>query len=217
MGSLFKTKRSVQTIFFDVGGVMVKAPMDNYLGYGSEIFECSREDLQRITSLLLPDLERGKIGSEEYWDRMSSEMTRQGLGKAAPAWRFKGFWEGLLSADLQVNQDMLDLVRRLKSHVRVGAFTNVIKEHAVILQKAGVYDHFHLSVLSCKVGTRKPDLESYRNASELAKTAPDRCLLVDDARENLEGAQKAGFRVLHFTGIDDLKREMYNLGFLDNG
>lgn len=217
MGSLFRTKRSIQAVFFDVGGVLVKAPMENYLSYGCEIFECSREDLQRVTSMLLPELERGKISSEEFWELVSSEMSSGGFGKAVPAWKFKGFWEGLLSDDLRIDQDMLDLVRRLKSHVRVGAFTNVIKEHAVILQKAGVYDHFHLSVLSCKVGARKPDPESYQNAAELAKSSVDRCLLIDDSVENLEGAQKAGFRVLHFTGIDELKREMYHLGFLDNG
>lgn len=217
MGSLFKTKRTVQTIFFDVAGVMIRAPLENYLQYGCEIFECSKDDLQTVTSLFLPDLERGKLSSETYWENVSREISEKGLGKAIPAWRFKGFWEGLLSDDLRVDQDMTDLVRRLKSHVRVGALSNVIKEHAVQLQRTGVYDHFHLTVLSCKIGARKPDSECYREAAKLAQTDPERCLLVDDLVENLEGAQKSGFRFLHFTGLDPLKRELYRMGFLDNG
>ena len=86
----------------------------------------------------------------------------------------------------------------------------------MLLQRQNVYDHFNPVVLSCKVGLRKPDPQMYEKASELAKTAPKRCLLIDDCLVNLEAAQKFGYRVLHFTNIDDLKRAFYQLGFLDS-
>lgn len=216
MGSLFKTKRSLQTIFFDIGGVVARAPMESYLKYGAEIFECTPEALQAVTSRELPALEKGEIHSEEYWERVGRSLAETGTGKAAPTWRFKGFWEGILSDDLQVNKDMIDMVRRLKGHVRVAALSNVILEHAKVLKKGGVYEHFQLVVLSCQVGMRKPDLDIYDKAAELAKTAPERCMLIDDSVENLVAAQKVGYRVLQYTSLDDLRREMYNLGLLDH-
>jgi epoxide hydrolase-like predicted phosphatase len=216
VGSLFKSKRSIKTIFFDIGGVVVKAPMLDYLKYGSEIFGCEPRTLEDATAQVLPDLETGRINNDEFWDRVSRILAENGQGKVIPAWRFKGFWEGILTDSLQVDHEMITLVRRLKAHVRVAALTNVIKEHAKILQKLDVYQHFNPVILSCKIGLRKPDLAIYEKAAELAKTPMERCLLVDDCLENLQAAQKAGYRVLQFTDISDLKRALYGLGLIDN-
>ena len=216
MGSLFKTKRSVRTIFFDIGGVVVKAPMDDFLNYGAEIYQCEARILEHVAAQALPDLERGKINSEQFWESVTKGLSEGGHGKSVPTWRFKGFWEGILSDNLAIDRDFVDLVRRLKAHVRTAALTNVIEEHAKVLARQNVYEHFNPVVLSCKLGARKPDLEAYQKAAEMVKTPPDRCLLVDDCPKNIEGAKKAGYRVFHYTNIDDLKRELYSLGFLDH-
>lgn len=216
MGSLFKSKRSIKTIFFDIGGVVVKAPMDNFLKYGSEIYECEPRILEHVTAQILPELERGRIDSDQFWEAVTQALVREGRGKDVPTWRFKGFWEGILSDSLELDRGLIDLVRRLKAHVRVAALTNVIEEHAKVMARQNVYEHFNPVVLSCKLGERKPDLEAYKKAAEMVKTAPDRCMLVDDCPKNLEGAEKAGYRIHHFVGLDELKREMYNLGFVDH-
>lgn len=216
MGSLFSRKKSIRTIFFDIGGVIVKAPTLEFLKYGSEIFECEPRHLEDATAQVLPYLETGEIQTDEFWEKIGSALAASGTGKAAPVWRFKGFWEGILSDSLSVDTEMINLVRRLKAHVRVAALTNVIKEHAMLLQRHNVYEHFNPVVLSCKIGLRKPDPRIYEKAAELAKTSPERCLLIDDSLVNLEAAQKFGYRVLQYTNIDDLKRALYQLGFLDS-
>lgn len=215
MGSLFRTKRSVQTIFFDIAGVVIDAPMAQYEKLGTEFFGCDRATLHRATALHLGELEKGAIPSEQYWERVSLSISESG-GRAVAPWKFKGFWEGLLMDSFRIHSDVIDLVRRLKSRVRVGVISNVIKDHAVILQREKVYDHFNPVVLSCKVGLRKPEPEIFAKAAELAKTKPERCLLADDDRRNVEAAEKAGFRAYHYTNLDDFKRELHTMGFLDH-
>ena len=215
MGSLFKKKRSVRTIFFDIGGVVVDAPMANYLKLGCQFFQCDQETLKAATAEHLGALETDRIKSEEFWELVSASVAAGG-GNAIPAWKFKGFWEGLLTDNLNVNQDLLDLVRRLKAHCRVAVLSNVIKEHAVILQKEKVYDYFNPVVLSCKVGLRKPEPKVFAKAAELSKTTPGRCLLVDDSVENLEAAEKAGWRIYHYRDLDDFKMSMCKMGLIDH-
>jgi epoxide hydrolase-like predicted phosphatase len=215
MGGLFKKKRSVRTIFFDIGGVVVDAPMANYLKLGCQFFQCEPETLQAATTENLAALETDRIKSEEFWGLVSDSVAAAG-GNAIPAWKFKGFWEGLLTDNLKVNQELLDLIRRLRAHCRVAVLSNVIKEHAVILQKEKIYDHFNPVVLSCKVGLRKPDPKIFSKAAELSKTTPARCLLVDDCVENLEAAEKSGWRVFHYTNLDDFKMSMCQMGLIDH-
>ena len=216
MGSLFKSRRAVRTIFFDIGGVVVSAPMSGYMGLGTQFFQCREETLARATAPALGLLEKGLISSEEYWEQLSAAIAASGDGQAIPAWKFKGFWEGLLNDSFQIDQNMIDLVRRLKAHVRVAVLSNVIKEHAMILMEHKVYEHFNPVVLSCKIGMRKPDAEVFQKASELAKTPANRCLLVDDNLENLAAAEKAGYRVYHFQNFEDFRREMFTMGFIDH-
>jgi epoxide hydrolase-like predicted phosphatase len=215
MGSLFKKRKSVRTIFFDIGGVVVDAPMANYLKLGCQFFQCDEDTLRRATAQNLGELETDRIKSEVFWERVSEAVAAQN-GNAIPAWKFKGFWEGLLTDNLNIDKDLLELVRRLRSHCRVAVLSNVIKEHAVILQKEKVYENFNPVVLSCKVGYRKPDPKVFEKAADLAKTSHSRCLLVDDCKENLEAAQKAGWRVFHYTNLDDFKMSMCKMGLLDH-
>ena len=217
MGSLFKTTKSIKTIFFDIGGVVVTAPMTNYLKLGTEIFECEPKVLNDATARHLPGLETGLLSSEEFWEKLSGSIAESGHGKSVPSWKFKGFWEGILTDVLQVNREVVDLVRKLKAHVRVAVLSNVIKEHAVVLQREQVYEHFNPVVLSCKVGLRKPDPAIFVKAAEIAKTKPDRCMLIDDDANNIEAAKKAGFETLHFFSAEELTREIYRMGLLDNG
>lgn len=215
MSSLFKKSKAIRTIFFDVGGVVVDAPMTGYLKLGSELFGCEESVLARATALALPALERAEISSEEFWTAVSSAVAEAG-GQSVPAWKFRGFWEGLLSSELQIDQELIDLVRRLKAQqVRVAVLSNVIKEHAVLLQKQGVYEHFNPVILSCEVKLRKPDKQAFLHASKLTKTEPARCLVVDDCQENIAVATSLGFQVFHYTGLDEFRLELFNRGFLE--
>ena len=51
---------------------------------------------------------------------------------------------------------------------------------------------FDAIVISAEVGLHKPQPEIYELAAERVGVPPERCVFVDDLRENCEGAEAAG-------------------------
>lgn len=210
----FRKKAKLTTVYFDIGGVVVDAPMDKYRELASEIFGCRDDHLVTCSAEFLPLLETGKITSAEFWESIGAKLSFMGMGRSVPAWRFKGFWEGVMLDTLSTRHDMVELVGKLRPKATVGALSNTIQEHALVLQRQGLYQNFNPVVLSCQVGMRKPNADIYRRAAELAKAKPSQCLLIDDLAENVEGAQKAGFQALLFRDIDELRHDLHRLGLL---
>lgn len=210
----FFKKKKIDTVFFDVGGVVVNAPMESYKSLGAEAFGARVDHMVLCSAEYLPQLEMGKLTSAEFWEKVGEKLAFMGMGRAVPAWRFKGFWEGVLTQSLAIHHEVLEVAGRLKSKATVGVLSNTIQEHALILQKEGVYKGFNPVVLSCQVGMRKPNLDIYQKAAQLARTSPSKCLLIDDLPENVEGAQKAGYQALLYRDVGELRLELHRMGLL---
>ena len=208
----FRRKKSIKTIFFDIGGVVVNAPMESYKTLGAEAFGAREEHVVLCSAEYLPLLEMGKITSAEFWDKVGEKLAYMGMGRVVPAWKFKGFWEGVMLDSLAVHQEVLELSSRLRAKATVGVLSNTIQEHALILQKEGVYKGFNPVILSCQVGMRKPNADIYQKAAKLANTSTSNCLLIDDMSENVEGAQKAGFQALLYRNVEELRLELHRMG-----
>src|SRR5450759_749156 len=58
--------------------------------------------------------------------------------------------------------------------------------------------HFELFVSSAVEGIKKPDPAIYRRAAVRLGVTPGECLYMDDAAENVAGAQKAGMQAIHW-------------------
>lgn len=210
----FKKKTGLKAVLFDIGGVVVHADLESYLGLGSDIFETQPEHIKRCAAPFVKELERGKITSIEFWDQVGRALAEEGVGKAVPAWRFKGFWEGVMRDSATVDQEVLRICRRLRGRVKLGALTNTIKEHAVFLQKLGAYEPFRPCIFSFQIGARKPDAAAYEKAAKMMKTSPSGCLLIDDLAMNIRGAEEAGMHGYLFTTADGLETELRERGLL---
>lgn len=210
----FRRRKKIDTVFFDVGGVVVDAPMESYKTLAAEAFGAREDHVALCSAEFLPQLEMGKITSAEFWEKVGEKLAFMGMGRAVAPWKFKGFWEGLLLDSLSIHRDVVEISSRLRSKVTVGVLSNTIQEHAMILQKEGIYKGFSPVVLSCQVGMRKPNADVFQKAAALAKTSPARCLLIDDLPENVEGAQKAGYKAVLYHNPDELRLDLHRLGLL---
>lgn len=211
----FRKKQPLDTVFFDIGGVVVDAPMEHYVARSAEAFGCRDDHLVLCSAEFLPLLETGKITSAEFWDKVGEKLVFMGMGRSVPSWRFKGFWESVLTETVAVNKEVVEVCLKLRSKATVGALSNTIQEHALVLQKMGIYQTFNPVVLSCQVGMRKPNADIFLKAAELGRTQPKRCLLIDDMPENVEAAQKAGFQALLFRGdVNELRHDLHRMGLL---
>ncbi|WP_306258984.1 HAD family phosphatase [Pararhizobium sp. IMCC21322] len=60
----------------------------------------------------------------------------------------------------------------------------------------------------------KPDRRIYEVLTVRNNLRPDECLFIDDSPKNVEGAQIAGWQALHFTGPDELRKSLKEMGLL---
>lgn len=101
-----------------------------------------------------------------------------------------------LFAGLGPDEEMIEAVRRAReSGVPTGLISNS--------WGTGIYERaplelFDATVISGDVGLHKPQPEIYRLAAEWLGLPPERCVFVDDLRENVSGAEVVGMRaILH--------------------
>lgn len=73
---------------------------------------------------------------------------------------------------------------------------------------------FGTTVVSGEVGLLKPSVQIYHLLCERAAVDPPRCVFIDDGFHNCLGARAAGMDAIHFTGADVLRAELEKRGLL---
>ncbi|HZG43768.1 MAG TPA: HAD-IA family hydrolase [Longimicrobium sp.] len=84
--------------------------------------------------------------------------------------------------------------------VRVYLATN--QEHlraSYLMDTVGLASHVDGIFYSAQLGTRKPQLEFFAAVQAAVGLRADDLLLIDDSRQNVEAARKAGWQALHWT------------------
>ncbi|GBE23865.1 glucose-1-phosphatase [bacterium BMS3Bbin02] len=76
----------------------------------------------------------------------------------------------------------------------------------------GLRDMFSAFFSSSYLGIAKPHSEIYRVAVEITQYRPDQCAFIDDRELNLECADLAGIRPVHFTDATQLRSSLRDLG-----
>jgi putative hydrolase of the HAD superfamily len=147
------------------------------------VLELFRSDGEVLA--LLRELERGKLADDEFEERFADK-----LGVAPDG------LIGRLFAGLEPDRRMIGAVQAAgAAGVRTGLISNSWGE--------GIYDRaplelFDATVISGDVGLHKPEPEIYRLATERIGVPAERCVFVDDLRENVAGAEAVGMTaILH--------------------
>jgi putative hydrolase of the HAD superfamily len=92
----------------------------------------------------------------------------------------------------------LSLVR--SAGIRVYLATN--QEHlraAYLMEKLHLADHVDGIFYSARIGAKKPDMEFFARVQAAVGLRGGEILLIDDSRQNMEAALKAGWQALHWT------------------
>jgi len=156
----------------------------------------------------VPRVESGDLDAEEF-ERQLADMLRVHTGRhVAP--------RGLLASMLRAftpDTAMIAMVGRIRAcGVPVVLVTNSWGGGRP-WESFGVLDH---CVVSCEVGSRKPDPDIYRIAVDLAGVAPRQCVFVDDLTANVDAAIAYGLAGIVHAGpratIEELRRRFFGTG-----
>ena len=205
----------IKQVLFDVGGVFVDAELDRYIQIGCAMFQTTPEALKQEMTEHLPALETGSIDSVTFWKELGESLWRAGKGKISYDNNFEGLWGNMLMATLSIDNRMLKVVELLKQNgYKVGIVSNVIAEHAAVLERVNFYSQFEPCVLSCNIGVRKPQPDIYRMAVKMSGVSLRSCLFIDDSPVNVQAAQELGMNGLVFSSIEQLCEDLTSLRLL---
>jgi putative hydrolase of the HAD superfamily len=188
----------IKNIIFDLGGVIINIDFQ----YTFEAFaRLGNTDvistLKKFESLeVFKRYEKGEFGDEELRDLLRKEFNPD-LSSS----EIDSAWNALL---LDIPIERVRLIQKLKEKYRIFLLSNTnhihIQEVNKILYRtsglASLDDLFHKAYCSYKIKMSKPDTEIYEYVLNEQKLVPAETVFIDDNKENITGAQKAGIKTI---------------------
>ena len=197
----------IKVLLFDVGGVLLTNGWDSK----SRRLACKRfsldwDDFQDRHEFVAPDFETGKLTITEYLRR-------------TVFYRERPFTEGefieFMKAQSEAMPESLALLADLAASgeyvlATLNNESRELNDHRI--EAFGLREYFSVFMSSCYLGMRKPEEHIYRVAVDITQHRPEQCVFIDDRELNLECADRAGIRPVHFKNAEQLRTSLRELG-----
>ncbi len=197
----------ITTLFLDIGGVLLTNGWDHHSRQAAvQKFDLDYEELNERHHLTFDTYEEGKITLDEYLDRIVFYEER-------PFSRdeFRGF----MYSRSQPLQDMFDFTRALisKHSLRTVAVSNEGKE--LNEYRIATFDLTSLIsafISSCYVHLRKPDVDMFHMALNIAHASPDQVVYLDDRPMFVEVASSLGINGIRHIDLTTTRSRLADFG-----
>ncbi len=197
--------QDIRAVLFDWGGVLIDNPASPLMDYCARALGVSVGDYTRAHHAHADGFQRGWIPEATFWQRVCGD-----LGRALP--QTPSLWCDAFRAVYSPRGDAFALADRLHANgYRIGLLSNT-ESPAMEFFLELRYKMFDAPVFSCAEGACKPEKEIYEIAARKLGTAVDRCVLIDDKPEFIEGARNAGMGGIVYEKLAQVKRDLSTLG-----
>jgi putative hydrolase of the HAD superfamily len=186
------TTTKITTLFLDIGGVLLTN------GWGrdsrkraSEMFKLDFSEMDERHHLTFDTYESGKLGLDEYLDRVVFHEPRPFL---------RGDFKTFMFDQSRPLPEMVELIKKIKirHNIKTVAVNNEGRELSLHRIRKFALDTFiDFFITSCFVHLRKPDADLYRMALDIAHASPAETLYIDDRGLFVEVAQGLGIESIH--------------------
>lgn len=188
-----KSSLPITTLFVDVGGVLLTNGWDHLARKrAAKQFKLNWADMDERHRLVFETHEEGKLSFEEYlgWVVFYEKRTFT-----------RNQFRDFMFAQSKPFPKMLDLVAQLKVRHRLKIVVISNESRAVNAYRIRTFKLDRLVdtfISSCFVQMRKPDIEIFRLALDLAQTAPEQAVFLDNTPMFVQIAEGLGMRsILH--------------------
>jgi putative hydrolase of the HAD superfamily len=202
-----KTKLSVNTIFTDIGGVLLTNGWDR----GSrrraiDLFKLDPEETEERHHLTFDTYEVGKITQDEYLNRVVFYKKRSFSRKS-----FRQF----MYDQSRPFPDMFALLHRLKKKYgfKVAVVSNEgreLAEYRISQFKLNALADFF--IVSSFVHFRKPDADIFRIALDTAQVSPQHVVYIEDRAMFVQVAETLGIKGLRHIDYKSTVKKLEKLG-----
>jgi 2-haloacid dehalogenase len=200
--------RSIDTIIFDLGGVLIDwNPRYVY----RKIFKTEQEIEWFLENVTTPDWNENQDAGYPL-----HKATEELVGKH-PEWEpeikaYYGRWLEMLGGQIHETVEILQQLKHTGKY-RLYALTNWSAEtfpHA--LERFEFFKLFEGVVVSGEEKMRKPSAEFYKIILDRYRLDPSTTVFIDDSLRNVKGAEAVGITGIHFHNPSQLKDELRRLG-----
>jgi putative hydrolase of the HAD superfamily len=190
----------IEAVVFDFGGVLTLQPLERHMEALRALCGLDRSTFAEMYRRQRPDYDRGVIDSREYWRRVMDSRAQP-----ADLEILRRLFEEDTAGWTRINEAVLRWAYGLQeTGMRTAILSNMPRDILKLVQsRFPWFDRFEQRIFSCDIGVNKPDQRIYRACRDALGLAADRILFLDDIRENVQGAERAGFRTVLFRSLDD--------------
>jgi len=184
----------IRFVYFDLGNVLVAFDPEVACANVAALFAVDRDRAHEViyASGLQTRFEHGQLSGDQYAD-----VVRRQLGRGSKTVATEDILEAI-SAMFWPIESMADSVRSVRaSGIPIGVLSNTCVAHwQWILRQSysAMRVEFEVTILSCEVGSMKPDAAIYQAAERAAGVPTHQILFLDDKIENVRGAQTRGWQ-----------------------
>ena len=198
----------IKLILFDLGGVVIDfTDGEHYYPYLSKVSGSSIKKVRGLieAATVWAQLDKDEITLQEFNRKISKELK-------IPANEVK--WYELYEKTARIDGKVMTIAKKLSKNYKVGYLSNVDKSRYTWTRKLlkPYADVFAYKFASCDIHRRKPACEIYLYVLQRMKIKPSEAVFIDNLKENVVGARKAGLKGIVFKSSVDLKRQLKKLG-----
>lgn len=188
----------IRAVIFDFGGVIVRTADAAGRRRWEEQLELPPKALEALVFDSEP-AKRATLGQateSEVWAHVARTLN---LDDAQLQACQRDFWGGD-----RLDTELVDLIQSLRPRYRTGILSNAWpRARTAFTERFGLDAAVDDILISAEVGLAKPDPRIYQLAAERLGVRPEEAVFVDDYAPNVEAAQAAGMRAIHFrAGLD---------------
>ncbi|MCZ6640437.1 MAG: HAD family phosphatase [Gammaproteobacteria bacterium] len=200
---------TITTVIFDLGRVVFhydpQSRLEQFATFTGETTDTIRKRL--IDSGYSQSCDIGKFKGERAYREGLSQ-----LGHRMTLEHFRNLWISAFTP----NEEVVALVRRLKTHAAIALLTNNSDLVRDGLEEAHgeILELFRPRLFSSDLGVLKPDPRIYQIALNLMNSEPNETLFIDDDDKHVAGAQTLDLVTHHFRSAENLERELGRVGLL---
>jgi len=195
----------IEGVLFDWGGVLIENPAPGLMSYCARALGVAVEDYTRVHNQCGEPFQKGSIGEDAFWRRVCKNL-------GCPLPKQTSLWDEAFRAVYVPRKEVFDLARRLRE---TGCKTSLLSNTEVPAMEFFLelkYEMFDAATFSCAEGFAKPQREIYEIAARKLGLQPDRCVMIDDKPEFVEGAREAGMQGIVYQSLEQAERDLATLG-----
>ena len=183
-----QSKSGTRFVYFDINGVLVHFFQQAFSLLAADTGVSA--DLIETTFWHYNDAAcRGELTVRQFNDALAKQMNVSSVN-----------WPDYYFEAIDPVSDMTELLQWAEQHYKVGLLSNIMSGFIdTLLDKKMIPSISYDAIIdSSRVGTIKPEPRIYEIAQQAAGVPASEILLIDDDRNNLMAAEKAGWHVLWF-------------------